>query len=194
MEQTEELGIKIDDEVTELLKQAVTFAGNRRKLATQIGIGYTTLGNWLGSNDRKGKFITWEQWFLIRDYMKTAGLLDKSDLRWMSPNELRKCIDLLVNNYLTNDYKLLKSPITIHNINKNNTDAYLLSFVSSILDEDRKKHPPRETENPLSDEETSLIENYRLANDAGKIAIMATAQAQAAIAKREESKPGEKAE
>jgi hypothetical protein len=46
----------------------------------------------------------------------------------------------------------------------------------------------------LSDEETSLIENYRLANDAGKVAIMATAQAQAAIAKREESKPGEKAE
>ncbi len=46
----------------------------------------------------------------------------------------------------------------------------------------------------LSEEEKTLIQNYRLANEAGKIAIMATAQAQAAIAKRDASKPGEMAE
>ncbi len=46
----------------------------------------------------------------------------------------------------------------------------------------------------LCEEEKTLIQNYRLANEAGKIAIKATAEAQAAIAKRDASKPGEMAE
>ncbi len=146
MKFSEELGIRIDGEVMELLKKAVEFAGNRRKLAAAVKIGYTTLGNWLGVNEQKGEFITWEQWQPLKNYMVTARLIDGSDPRWMIPSEMRERLIRLAKDM------------------------------------------------PVSNDERILVENYRLANEAGKIAIAATAQAQAAITKREDSKYGEKAE
>ncbi len=92
MKFSEELGIKIDSEVMELLKKAIEHAGNRRKLAAAINIGYTTLGNWLGVNEQKGEFITWEQWPAIRNYLVKAMLVDGENPRWMTPSEMRESL------------------------------------------------------------------------------------------------------
>lgn len=92
MKFTEDFGIPINQEVEELLQKAISHAGNRRQLALQLKIGTTTISNWLGASDRKGQYITWDQWKPLRDYLAAHRALDAADPRWMLPSELRDAL------------------------------------------------------------------------------------------------------
>ena len=92
MKFTEDFGIPINQEVEELLQKAISHAGNRRQLALQLKIGTTTISNWLGASDRKGQYITWDQWKPLRNYLAAHRALDAADPRWMLPSELRDAL------------------------------------------------------------------------------------------------------
>ena len=93
MKFSEEFGIFISDEVKKMLNRAIEIAQNRRQLALQLKIGPTTISNWLGASDRKGEFITWEQWKPLRDYLAAHGEIARGDPRWMLPSEMRNALE-----------------------------------------------------------------------------------------------------
>ena len=109
MKFSDELGIQIDDEIRKTLEKAVSKAGNRRKLCLLLKISYTTLGNWLGANERQGEYITWAQWPSIRDYLVANQLLNGFDPRWLIPSEMRaRLLEHPSDNITAEEWKLIQ--------------------------------------------------------------------------------------
>ncbi len=89
---SQETGIPINEEVMNILKKAIEKDGNRLQFAKKAGVGFTSVGNWLGSNDRKGEFIVWDVWKKIRPHLEALGVISRHDIKWMLPSELREQI------------------------------------------------------------------------------------------------------
>ena len=87
---SENLGIKLTEELKSLLVQCKEQEKSQRNLAQKIGVKPPVLQNWLGTGSRKGVYITWDLWEKVRLYLIAHSLINGSDPRWMTPLEMRE--------------------------------------------------------------------------------------------------------
>ena len=85
----EDFGIPLDENIKEIINKAYSQYNNKSAFADAIGIDRTTACFILGTKTRQAKYISWDKWPKIRDYLASVGLLDASDPRWRTPDELR---------------------------------------------------------------------------------------------------------
>ena len=106
---SQEIGIAITDEVKEILERAIKIDGNRLQFAKKAGVGFTSVSNWLGSNDRKGEYIVWDAWKKIRPHLEALAVIAEQDIKWMLPSELRELAKNKTSIGLTDDEKTMLS-------------------------------------------------------------------------------------
>lgn len=90
MKFSQDFGIKINDEIKNLLDSCIQNEGNAAKLAHAIGTTKTNITTWTGKGKRKGEFITWDKWGSLRKYLISRGLIFDDDPRWMLPSQMRE--------------------------------------------------------------------------------------------------------
>lgn len=133
-----EIGIKITDDVKQLLMEAVSIAGNKRQFSILIHTNEASIGNWLGDSKRGASYITWDKWRPVRDFLAAHNLIDKTSARWMLPSELRLEVNKLRGNSATAcNISSPNSVVTGGNAtfnNYGNADALRTAIISAILD------------------------------------------------------------
>ena len=87
-----ESGIRITEEVRNLVNRAIEIAGSQNRLHEETKINQGSLSFWTGKGNRKGEIITWDQWKPLRNYLAAHRALDAADPRWMLPSELRDAL------------------------------------------------------------------------------------------------------
>ena len=92
MKFSEESGIKITEEVRNLVNHAIEIAGSQNRLHEETKISQVAISYWTGKGNRKGEIITWDQWKPLRNYLAAHRALDAADPRWMLPSELRDAL------------------------------------------------------------------------------------------------------
>lgn len=92
------LGIPLNEDILNIIRMGIEKAGSIANFVDATKIGYSTMNFYLNSNKppdegdndkRDAKYISWRKWPKIRDYLASVGLLDATDPRWMTPDELR---------------------------------------------------------------------------------------------------------
>ena len=101
MKKFKDLGIPLDSDILNIIQTGIKIAGGKSKFIKFTDLDFNTLNFYLNKNDddkdeddafkvkRKAQYISWGKWPKIRDYLASVGLLDATDPRWMTPDELR---------------------------------------------------------------------------------------------------------
>lgn len=82
-------GVPITDDIKNIIRKAIKDFGGQNILADHIGIPRASLSFILGTKKRQAKCISWVIWPKLRKHLEAAGLIDATDPRWMTPDELR---------------------------------------------------------------------------------------------------------